>query len=1580
MEDPPVGDSHHTTHLPPIDGNTDVLSDKHCNAMIYAMGRIGTSLKDKRQIYISKLNAVRKEAEKKLSEATSIQWELRAQLDSANTGLSRMIEEGKWLREQVEVAQQGRLAAWEALKAKEKELAVAYEMHRKEAKLASERYKSLEDSSQRDLTIEKDHRQAEGEATRTGQERLMKCIEDKEETISKLEVTIGQCRDEIVSAKKETTELGEEKKMEIRARDAEIHRLGEEVAERERTIAALRKEEAERTEALRAQIEGLKKELSHNAVHVELAEYKERLRLKDASYEELARDALADSERHRSELSALHEKYQGERKAAEKSHGLRVLEMEQEISAVRREVEQERAKAAEREGAHKVVLLARDAEIQRFSAVVEDLESKLVCKDLAFKALVEETQQTDKSNEEDTEKVKLKEQVKELDHKLKWQTKRFEAVVGEFETVVGEKDKRVQALIEEVEAARRKVDDERASHRVLEGQWHDRVREKEKGYDRILELLAGKDSEIRAEQERTAAEARKVALIEREMERRDHGWRQKIAWHQRDYAELMSCLELAKMHAAEEWERWRAGVESLLCDRDKEREAWVKDRAALRLEIADWKSKHQAVAATLEEAKDKLRALHDEMDKIAAAFEEERQGLERQINQVKRDMENKLEQAEEQYQRLLAEYKALKARYEKDAASAGKLRMLQEEIEQLNITVEALKAEIQRLNKMIGTMKTQLRNKDFLVDDIKRETADILYAKEQAYEALVKQFNSLSNEFDKFKEEVEEERAEVLASWTAKEQEWRHQDHNRNMMVSALREDLEKADELNLEQQRGFDKLTASLTLALERSSMERSDTEGKMTFAIAKMFSENAEMAEEMKALERGVEEERATIHQKMKLLETGHRAERQKFKVLLASREAEASSTATALKAEIAELKAVIDNDEEAARLREKLQVLEEKVVNSDIAIAAAAAETTKLMQKMESEKVENEKKEEGLRRKAKAEEVKYRRMLFENEDLKELLQTEMDKASKACRKLEEQLAALPEVYDAEIHSLRDKLSALITAHDSEAANNQALKEELTREKRQRAEAKEKLERALRNAAAVVTAIRAFNLNLHDESATAAADSSSMTPPYKILFLDIDGVLNTVKGGPQVVFDTVLVRRVGEIVQQTGCKVVWTTYWRGFEDYITYAFCRLAELPVDVVVGRTKGTPHLNHSASNARVYTSRLEEIRAWMKEHPQLVEKYVILDDRDVVPPEDPMLASCSTTLGSPSDPRYPSPPGSAVEGWTEYISDTVSETANTISNYINSPESVRQRASYRRSITEGLSNMWHSGTSVFADSQDCTGGGRASDDDDDEGELAAASPIPGDSLATLRAVAVAERRLLKVLRGIAIGFATHTDALLLNRAEISRLDEAVADYTATHAPIEASRQDDGKDALRRLKFVSDVSSSTSESTSKAIHTFTATLDEDLRRLADLLRRLHQRDQQYLALVEMRDRLDRRRHAIAERLRRRSTHVSLQTAHSSEAHDLAPLSRRVSSEVYEQARQVAEAEANFAAATDALEQEAQVKLDAEGHRHRTEGCLENLFRLQRSFFMEMGSHYEKAGQHSTADFFAPTASPS
>lgn len=59
---------------------------------------------------------------------------------------------------------------------------------------------------------------------------------------------------------------------------------------------------------------------------------------------------------------------------------------------------------------------------------------------------------------------------------------------------------------------------------------------------------------------------------------------------------------------------------------------------------------------------------------------------------------------------------------------------------------EPLNAEIERLNGVIAAMREQLCIKECLVDDIKRETADILLVKEKAYRELLEQHERLSKE------------------------------------------------------------------------------------------------------------------------------------------------------------------------------------------------------------------------------------------------------------------------------------------------------------------------------------------------------------------------------------------------------------------------------------------------------------------------------------------------------------------------------------------------------------------------------------------------------------------------------------------------------------------------------------------------------------------------------------------------------------------------------------------------------------------------------------------------------------------
>jgi hypothetical protein len=111
----------------------------------------------------------------------------------------------------------------------------------------------------------------------------------------------------------------------------------------------------------------------------------------------------------------------------------------------------------------------------------------------------------------------------------------------------------------------------------------------------------------------------------------------------------------------------------------------------------------------------------------------------------------------------------------------------------------------------------------------------------------------------------------------------------------------------------------------------------------------------------------------------------------------------------------------------------------------------------------------------------------------------------------------------------------------------------------------------------------------------------------PNKILFLDIDGVLNSAavlerqRRGDAI--DRDMVERVNRIIDATGCKVVISSTWRLLHPLGELkALLRLHGMR-DVVIDKT---PDLD------RTHNNRGDEIQAWLKQNPS-VEKFVILDD-------------------------------------------------------------------------------------------------------------------------------------------------------------------------------------------------------------------------------------------------------------------------------------------------------------------------------------------------------------------------------
>ena len=107
------------------------------------------------------------------------------------------------------------------------------------------------------------------------------------------------------------------------------------------------------------------------------------------------------------------------------------------------------------------------------------------------------------------------------------------------------------------------------------------------------------------------------------------------------------------------------------------------------------------------------------------------------------------------------------------------------------------------------------------------------------------------------------------------------------------------------------------------------------------------------------------------------------------------------------------------------------------------------------------------------------------------------------------------------------------------------------------------------------------------------------------KVLFLDIDGVVNNKstekKFRKLMAIDPAMVALVQRIVQNTGCEIVLSSFWRLFQNgrEVERKVCRFADI--------------------TAILHAPRGYEIKVWLTQHPQ-IEHYAILDDAGSILPE------------------------------------------------------------------------------------------------------------------------------------------------------------------------------------------------------------------------------------------------------------------------------------------------------------------------------------------------------------------------
>lgn len=116
------------------------------------------------------------------------------------------------------------------------------------------------------------------------------------------------------------------------------------------------------------------------------------------------------------------------------------------------------------------------------------------------------------------------------------------------------------------------------------------------------------------------------------------------------------------------------------------------------------------------------------------------------------------------------------------------------------------------------------------------------------------------------------------------------------------------------------------------------------------------------------------------------------------------------------------------------------------------------------------------------------------------------------------------------------------------------------------------------------------------------------------KVLFLDIDGVLNSRKyilqmdelwDDPKNQMDPLAIARLNTITSKTGASIVVSSTWR-------LAFKHYPDKLADCMASYGIAAPVIGMTDDLVRDGLARKDEIRSWLNNHPE-VEAFVILDD-------------------------------------------------------------------------------------------------------------------------------------------------------------------------------------------------------------------------------------------------------------------------------------------------------------------------------------------------------------------------------
>lgn len=552
--------------------------------------------------------------------------------------------------------------------------------------------------------------------------------------------------------------------------------------------------------------------------------------------------------------------------------------------------------------------------------------------------------------------------------------------------------------------------------------WDKRIQEKEKGYNRSIAELAFAEGQILEERKRTEVEREKVKARERDIARLKAEHTEELRVRERYRLELEVIIEELEVKIEEQADAFDVCRVRLDAEMDAFRRRAEERVADLRIEMV-------RRDRLKEELDVKLTEVQQQLDQARVDWEEKERELEvyirtrdRTILALKNELEFLNDNWEIKYSRLVNLYEKLQKKFEETIGANGVQEAFRRALA-LKLENEALHTTIHDLRETIQKQKKVIRGLQLDIDQLMKETADMIAEKERGIAEMAGDFVKLEN---KWRDE-QTLRARLL----------KQKDAERLALAESFQARVEQLEQI-MEAMRFNDRQDLLDKIKLwkknyERVCCERDEVEDhykdlveRKESQLQNMLIENdVEREATQKAIQEG-EDKVAACEAKWRLVTVQITSEKEEVEEAIRVQAVELD------KAKFQHERALVLNerpkeDPMVAKLKERVQELEEQIVIVEAGKQAIIDENATLSVQTTDVAAQMEDVHAIYKPILEAKDKEMKKMEEHHEDLKEVLKLEMKRAQDTCREIEEQVKRFPEPFIDEIQEMKDKYAQM-------------------------------------------------------------------------------------------------------------------------------------------------------------------------------------------------------------------------------------------------------------------------------------------------------------------------------------------------------------------------------------------------------------------------------------------------------------------------------------------------------------------------------------------------------------------------